>query len=277
MASSSFRPITSESIVAYLKKNIGIRDTYRKILSQEIIDRAAREKGLSVKPEEIQKEADRVRRQKRLEKAAETFAWLTEEMISPDDWEAGIKDFVIRHKLAQTLFAEEAQKHFAQNRLDYEQVLLYQLVVPYERLAIELLYQIEEEEISFYEAAHLYDIDEKRRHQCGCEGKLFRWSLHPKISALIFSSPAGQVVGPVKTDLGYHLIKVEEVTQAELTPQIHQEIIDKLFEAWLEGEINYRFYNQAEQNSPSGPKPNPANQTPNSAPNPPSQVSGTRG
>jgi parvulin-like peptidyl-prolyl isomerase len=272
MASSSFRPITSESIVAYLKKNIGIRDTYRKILSQEIIDRAAREKGLSVKPEEIQKEADRVRRQKRLEKAAETFAWLTEEMISPDDWEAGIKDFVIRHKLAQTLFAEEAQKHFAQNRLDYEQVLLYQLVVPYERLAIELLYQIEEEEISFYEAAHLYDIDEKRRHQCGCEGKLFRWSLNPKISALIFSSPAGQVVGPVKTDLGYHLIKVEEIIQAELTPQIHQEIIDKLFESWLEGEINYRFYNQAEPNSPSAPNSNPANQTSNSAPNPPSQV-----
>jgi parvulin-like peptidyl-prolyl isomerase len=263
MAPSSFRSITSESIVAYLKKNITIREIYRKILSQEIIDRAAQEKGLTVQPEEIQKQADRVRREKRLEKAAETFAWLTEEMITPDDWEAGIKDLVIRNKLAQTLFAEEAKKHFAQNRLDFERVLLYQLIVPYERLAIELLYQIEEEEISFYEAAHLYDIDEQRRHKCGCEGKLYRWSLHPKISSLIFSAPAGQVLGPVKTDTGYHLIKVEEVIEAEFTPEIQQEIVDKLFESWLEGELNYRLYNQVEQNTYSTPSPNP-----NSNPNP---------
>jgi parvulin-like peptidyl-prolyl isomerase len=244
MTSSNFRSISSESVTSFLKKNFTIKDICRQILSQEIINQTAREKSIVVEPKEIQKEADRMRRQKRLDKASQTFAWLTEEMITPDDWEEGIKDRILRQKLARTLFAEEAQKHFAQNRLDFEQVLLYQLVVSSERLALELLYQIEEEEISFYEAAHLYDIDEKRRYQCGCEGKLYRLSLHPKVSALIFSSPAGQVLGPIKTDLGYHLFKTEEFFKAELTPPIHQEIIDKLFESWLQGELNYKIYNQ---------------------------------
>jgi parvulin-like peptidyl-prolyl isomerase len=251
MISSSFRSISSDLITSFLKKNFTLKDICRQILSQEIIDRTAQENGVVVEPQEIQKEADRMRRQKRLDKASQTFAWLTEEMATPDDWEEGIKDRILRKKLAQKLFAEEAQKHFAQNRLDFEQVLLYQLVVSYERLALELLYQIEEEEISFYEAAHLYDIDEKRRYQCGCEGKLYRLNLHPKISASIFSSPAGQVLGPVKTDLGYHLFKTEEFVKAELTPQIHQEIIDKLFESWLQGELNYRIYDRVPPQSPS--------------------------
>jgi parvulin-like peptidyl-prolyl isomerase len=250
MTSSTFRSISSESVTSFLKKNFTMKDICRQILSQDIINRTAREKGIVVEPLEIQREADRMRRQKRLEKASQTFAWLTEEMITPDDWEEGIKDRILRQKLAQALFAEEAQKHFAQNRLDFEQVLLYQMVVSYERLALELLYQIEEEEISFYEAAHLYDIDEKRRYQCGCEGKLHRFSLHPKISALIFSSPAGQVLGPVKTDLGYHLFKTEEFVKAELTPQVHQEIIDKLFESWLQGELNHIIYDRVPSQSP---------------------------
>lgn len=31
-----------------------------------------------------------MRREKRLEKATDTLAWLTDEMITPKDWEAGI-------------------------------------------------------------------------------------------------------------------------------------------------------------------------------------------
>ncbi len=240
------RSISSELVVTFLKKNLSMKDIYRQILSQEIINRTAQEKGIVANPEEIQAEADRMRRQKKLEKAAQTFAWLAEEMMTPDDWEDGIKDRIIRQKLAQTMFAEEAQKHFAQNRLDFEQVLLYQLVVSDENLAVELLYQIEEEEISFYEAAHLYDRDEKRRHHCGCEGKLYRWSLHPQVSALIFSSEVGQVLGPVQIDSGYHLVKVEEIIKAELTPQVHQDIISKLFDAWLQGELNYLIYSQVQ-------------------------------
>lgn len=236
-------------IVNFLKKTVKLKEVYLQIIHQQIIQEAAQKANLVVTPQEIQSEADRFRLKMRLEKAAETLAWLKDQMISADDWENGIHDQLLSEKLARHLFAKEAEQHFAQNRLDFEQVLLYQIVIPYEKLAQELFYQIEEEEISFYQAAHYYDLDEKRRHQCGYEGKLYRWNILPEISAAIFASTQGQIVGPIKTELGYHIIKVEEFIEPQLTPELHQEIIKKMFDKWLEGEVNYLLHNQTNSNS----------------------------
>lgn len=244
MNSLSQITIVPDEIVNYLKKDIQLREVYQKILYQKIINQAAQERDITVTSEEIQAEADKQRYEKRLEKAADTVAWLTDQMIATDDWEAGIRDCLLAKKLNEHLFAKEAEKFFTQNRLDYEQILLYQIVVPYEKLAQELFYQIEEQEISFYEAAHLYDVDEQRKQQCGYEGKLYRWSLKPDLAAVVFSAQPGEVVGPLKTEQGYHILKVEEFIQAELTPERRQDILNRMFKEWLASELNYMIYNQ---------------------------------
>jgi parvulin-like peptidyl-prolyl isomerase len=233
-----------DEIVSFLKRNIQLKEVHQKILQQRVIHKAAQERGLTVTPEEIQAEANRIRFLKRLEKASDTMAWLADEMITPDDWEAGMRDRLLSQKLANSLFAKEVEKVFAQNRLDFEQVLLYQIIVSDGKLAQELFYQIEEREISFYEAAHLYDIDEKRRHQCGCEGKLDRWKLKPDMAAIIFGTELGQAIGPLQTEQGYHILMVEEFIPAELTPQRYQELLDSMFKQWLASEVTYMIHNQ---------------------------------
>lgn len=236
--------IVPEEIVSYLKKNIQLKEIYEKILAQRIVEQACQERDITLTPEEIQAEAEKMRREKRLEKAADTLAWLKEEMLAPDDWEAGIRDHLLSQKLAKFLFDKEIQKVFAQNKIDYEQVSLYQIVVSSDKLAQELFFQLEEREISFYEAAHLYDIDEKRRCQCGYEGKLQRWKLKADLAAAIFTSQPGEVVGPIQIAQSYHLLMVEEFIPAELTPETYQEIIDRMFKQWLAGEINYLLHSQ---------------------------------
>lgn len=236
--------IETDEILNFLKKNIRLKEVSHEILHQKIINQSAQERGLTVTAEEIQAEADRQRREKRLEKASDTIAWLADQIITVDEWEEGIRDRLLAQKLAKFLFDKEVEKFFVQHRLDYEQILLYQIVVPYEKLAQELFYQIAEKEISFYEAAHLYDIDEKRRYLCGYEGKLYRWSLKPDIAAIIFGTKSGDITDPIKTEQGYHLFKVEEFIPAELTPELRQEIINKMFKEWLASELNYILHNQ---------------------------------
>ncbi len=233
-----------DEILNFLKKNIQLKEVYQRILSQKIINHVAEDKGLTVTPEEIQAEADKQRLAKRLEKASDTLAWLADQMITPEDWEAGICDRLLAQKLAQFLFHKEVEKFFAQNKLSFDQILLYQIIVADEKLAQELFYELEEREISFYEAAHLYDIEERRREQGGFEGKLYRWNLKPDIATAIFSKPVGEVIGPIKTALGYHLLRVEEFIPAELTPERYQEILDRMFQDWLASEINYRIHSQ---------------------------------
>ena len=231
--------IQPETITFALRKEMQIKEVCRKVFHQKIIDQAVESRGICLIPDEIQAEADRMRYENRLFRSSDTLAWLSDQLVTADDWEAGIRDRLITQKLAQTLFAKEVERFFAENQLEFDQVLLYRFAVPYEQFAQEISYQIQEDEISFYEAAHLYDIDCQRRYHCGYEGKLYRRSLKPDLSAIVFSATPGQVIGPLIIDQASHLLMVEEFIPAELTPERHQEILNRMFSEWLTSELNY--------------------------------------
>lgn len=234
--------IELDEILNFLKKQLQFREVYQQILYQKVITKAVQERNITITPEEIQAEADYQRREKRLEKASDTLAWLEEQMITPDDWEAGICDRLLWKKLAEDLFSKEVEKYFAQNRINFEQVSLYQFTVADAKVAQEIFYQIEEQEISFYQAANFYDLDENRRNQCGFVGYIDRWQLKPDIAAAVFSGQVGEVIGPLKTEEGHHLLMVKEFIPAELTPKRYQEILEGMFKEWLNSEVNYMIY-----------------------------------
>jgi len=235
--------IEASEIIELLRQELQLKTFTQKVWQKKVIEKAAQERGLTVTPEEIQVVGDQLRREKRLEKAADTIAWLADQMISVEDLEAGICDRILTQKLAEHLFSKEVEKIFVQNKLQFDQIILYQIVVANRQLAQELFYQIQEGEISFFDAAHLYDIDENRRHLCGCEGKVYRWGLKPDIAVAVFSAQPGEVIRPIQTDRGYHLCMVEKFLPAELTPQRYQEILHNLFNEWLSNEVNYLLYN----------------------------------
>ena len=234
--------IDSETIVNFLKQEIRLKDVCQEIVFRDIIQRAAQEHGLNVTDDEIQEEANRQRYEKRLESSEATYAWLDEQLITPDDWEAGIQKRLQSKKLAEVLFRASIQPYFSQYQVEYEQAILYHITLPYELLAQELFYQIEEEEISFYEAAHLYDTDEKRRLYCGYEGLVHRWDLEADISARIFGSRPKEIIEPIQIKEEFHLYMVEDFLPAELTDQVAQTIRQKLFNDWLLKELDYRVH-----------------------------------
>lgn len=235
--------IEANEIIKLLRQDLQLKPFCQKVLQKKVIDKAAGERGLTVTPEEIQVVGDQLRREKRLEKAADTIAWLADQMVSVEDLEAGIGDRLLTQKLAEHLFSKEVEKNFFQNKLQFDQIILYQIIVTNLQLAREIFYQIQEGEISFFDAAHLYDIDENRRHLCGCEGKVYRWGLKPDIAVAVFGAKPGEVIRPIETERGYNLFMVEKFLPAELTPERYQEILHNMFKEWLANEVNYLLYN----------------------------------
>lgn len=231
--------VNDQDITAFLKKTLQYKGIHQAVFSQRIIDRAAQDREIWVSEEEIQEEADRQRRNLRLERAEDTLTWLREQQVDSDDWEHGIRARLLKQKLKETLFSSEIERTFNQSRLEFDKVRLYQIVVPYAPLSQELFYQIEEEELSFYEVAHAYDIDKMRRYRCGYEGLVNRRSLIPALAAAVFSIPQGKLTGPVQTEQGYHLLLPEEFIKAQLTDEIRQEIVDRLFQDWMASELTY--------------------------------------
>ena len=233
-------------IEKHLKQELQLKQICSKILQQKIIAKTAASRNIAVAEQEIEAEANKIRCNLRLEKASDTLAWLKENLTEPEEWEMAIRNSLLRRKLAQHLFDDAIEPYFAQNRPKYDRFVLYQLVVPYQKLAQELFYQVEEEEISFYQAAHLYDIEPQRRNVCGYEGEVHRWNYTADIAAVIFKTPVviGELIGPIRSPQGYHLFKIENYLPAQLTTEIKQEILNNLFEQWLASELNYLIHSE---------------------------------
>ena len=247
--------IDLEDIESYLQEEFKLRQVCCDIVYQKIIQEAASARNIVVTEEEIETKANQIRCSLRLEKASDTMAWLADNLLDADRWEIAINRNLLADKLAKSLFDEKVEPYFAQNRLMYDRFIVYQLVVPYEKLAQELFYQIEEEEISFYQAAHLYDLDPQRRRVCGYEGEVHRWNYPPDIAAALFKTPIAlrEVIGPIHTEQGYHLFAIEDYIPGELTPELRQQIIGEIFKQWLNSELNYMIHSDRHLNSQSIP------------------------
>lgn len=231
--------VEPEEVVNFLKSEMNFKEVCQNVWFQRLINHTAQERGINVTPAEIEAEANRQRREKHLEKAADTLAWLAGQLVSADDWEIGIRDRLLSKKLAEALFAQDVELFFMENQLEFEQVSFYQIIVESAKLAQEIYYQIAESEITFYDAAHIYDIDMQRRKHCGYEGNIYRFALEPDIAAALFSTSPEELIGPLKSDQGYHLLLVDEFIPAKLTPERYQKILNDMFNNWLNKELEY--------------------------------------
>ncbi|MFQ4144541.1 peptidylprolyl isomerase [Chlorogloeopsis sp. ULAP02] len=235
-------PVEVNEIVQFLKQNFQVKEICQKVLYQRIIETAAYEKGLTVTKAEVQAEENHLYREMHLSKKSDIYIWLANQIIDLEDWETGIRNRLLAKKLANHLFALGVEMFFNLNASDFDQALIYKIVVPSVEIAKEVLYQIEAKQVSFYEAAHLYDIDERRRHQFGYEGKIYRWNIESTIATVLFSGTPGQVFGPLAVKEGYSLLMVEEFIPAELNAQSYQDVLNHIFQQWLAMELNYLLH-----------------------------------
>jgi parvulin-like peptidyl-prolyl isomerase len=100
-------------------------------------------------------------------------------------------------------------------------------------MAFELRAQILEEGADFYALARRYSQDAATRPSGGYVGKVPRKSLSAAVEAAVFGAKAGDLVGPLKVDRGWHLLKVEDLHPAVLDETTRQTLRTALFEEWL--------------------------------------------
>jgi parvulin-like peptidyl-prolyl isomerase len=229
--------ITAEDIFKQVKLSLQIPDLIQSIVSHKIITDAATEAGITVDKEELQQAADTIRLLQKLHGAKETFAWLEKHHLSIDDLEEIAYFTTISQKLMTHLFANKVEPYFYENQLNYAGVVMYEVVFQDEDLAMELFYSIQEQEISFYDVAHKYIKDKELRRKGGYGGILSRKDLKSEISAAVFGTTPPEVLKPIVTSNGIHLILVEEIIQAELNDQLRYQIVSDLFVEWVKHKV----------------------------------------
>lgn len=229
--------ITNKEILQQVKLSSKIPDIIEGIVNRKIIENAAVEFGIQAETEELQKTADTLRLVNQLNSAADTWKWLEKQGLSLDEFEKIVQNTVISAKLANHLFGNKVEQYFYENQLEFTSAVIYEVIVDDEDLALELYYAIKEEEMSFYDVARQYIQDKELRRKGGYLGIVHRKDLKPEISPAVFASKAPQLLKPIITSKGAHLIFVEEIMQQELDNQLRFKILSDLYTAWLKQQV----------------------------------------
>ncbi|MEQ8542040.1 MAG: peptidylprolyl isomerase [Coleofasciculus sp. D1-CHI-01] len=229
--------ITNEDILNQVKLSCQIPDLIEQIVTRKIITTAASEAGITMDTEELQEAANKLRLMNKLLSADDTWTWLKKQSLSLDDFEEIVYYTAISGKLAAHLFVDKVEPYFYEHQLDYASAVIYEVVLDDEDLAMELFYAITAEEMSFYDIAQQYIQTVELRRKGGYRGMVQRQDMKPEISAAVFAATPPQMLKPIMTSQGVHLIFVEEMIQPELDEKVRLEIVSDLFTAWLKRKI----------------------------------------
>jgi parvulin-like peptidyl-prolyl isomerase len=135
--------------------------------------------------------------------------------------------------LRETLTLGKVEQYFAERRLSFDAATVSRLVLEHEDVARELRAQIVEDGVDFHTMARQYSIDEASRPTGGYSGEISRQEMDAELEATVFGSEPGDTIGPIKTENGWELIKLEELHRAKLDEVTREKIEAILFDDWL--------------------------------------------
>lgn len=235
--------ISLHEIVQQLKISCQFPTVVQAVVAHRIVTQMAQSVGIEIEAAELQKAADSFRLKNNLSSAKQTLAWLQQYMLSIDDLEALVYHTVLSAKLAAHLFKDKVEPYFAEHKLDYTQVVLYEVVFSSLDLATELFYALQEQEITFAEMARQYAQNPEHRRRGGYCGLLMRKDLKPELCAAVFAATPPQILKPIVIGKKVHLVWVEEILLPALDDALAQQIQSELFAQWLQqqtAKIDYR-------------------------------------
>jgi parvulin-like peptidyl-prolyl isomerase len=225
--------ITQEDLIQQIKLSCQIPAIVEQIVTRKVIIAAAEEAGITVDTEELQKAADQTRLAHKLHSSDDTWKWLEKHGLSLDDFEEMVYNGVLFVKLSQKLFIDKIEPFFYEHQLEYVGVVMYEVILDDEDLALELFYAIQAGEMNFFDVAQKYIQDIELQRKFGYKGILKRKDLKPEISAVVFAAKPPQLLKPIVTSKGASLIYVKEIIQPELNHQLRYQILSDLFSNYL--------------------------------------------
>jgi foldase protein PrsA len=220
--------ITKDELYDAMKGQYG-QSALDQLISEKILESELKKANIVISEGDTQKELQEMIAQYG---GQEQFdALLTNYGYSLEDFKTNIQMNLKLQKLLEpkiTITEDEMKAYFDANKETFdvkEQVKASHILVDSEAKAKEV-----KEKLSaggdFAALAKEYSIDTSNSEQGGALGFFSRGDMVPEFENVAFSLEAGTISDPVKTDFGYHIIKLEEKTTAKAA--VYEETKDQL-------------------------------------------------
>jgi parvulin-like peptidyl-prolyl isomerase len=220
-------------IVDYLRHSAKFAEVATSAEESALIVKLCQHFGLEVSETEWQEEGDVFRLKHKLLGVKETTDWLEQQRITLEDWSEGIRLKLLTKKLKEHLFGANIDLHYIANRDQYQQVALSQILVLDRETATTIKESLLADPNSFCALALEHSQGKQSHTHGGFLGVLYVSQLAPEIGQAIAKMPPGEIIGPVQTKLGYHLLRVEKWFPSVMSESVREEIFNTLWQLWL--------------------------------------------
>jgi len=200
-----------------------------------LVEEAVTVEPLELSDAELQHAMDSFRRAHRLYTAEDTYLWMERRGVTHEQLERLVGDQATVAGLRERVTDGRVEPYFAEHRADFDTASIARLEVSDEATARDLCEQIRRGELDFYQAAQravLATVGASTRRSRELFAVVQRGQVSPALAALFAADP-GELVGPLRTEEGYAIVRVLSVTPARLDEPTRSAIKKILFEQWL--------------------------------------------
>lgn len=209
--------ISKDELYDVMVKSIG-EDALNYLISQKIIDLEAKKQNIVVTNEDINKELEKVYAYYGGEEAFKQSLQMSG--YSFEEYKKSLSMNIKTKKLLQpriSITEDEMKAYFEENKQDFaqeKQVKARHILVENEEKAKEIIAKLRNGD-DFAELAKKYSIDPATKENGGDLGFFGKGDMVKEFEDVAFSLKVGEISSPVKTQYGYHIIKVEEKKEAQ--------------------------------------------------------------
>ncbi|WP_017314972.1 peptidylprolyl isomerase [Mastigocladopsis repens] len=226
-------PATDADVIAYLRRSAKLAEIAALAERDALVLAGCEKFGITVSEEEVQAAGDDFRQERKLWGLQETMAWLDQQRIGVEDWSQGIRVALLEKKLKEHLFGAGVDGEYMRNRDRYRRVAVSQILVVDLDTAWKIVQMLREGHASFCALALEYSKGKQSQEKGGFVGIRFLVELTPEIAETINNAKEGEILGPVQSKLGYHVVRVEKWFPTVLNQAVREQIMDSLFQGWL--------------------------------------------
>jgi peptidyl-prolyl cis-trans isomerase C len=240
------------------------------LIEFEIAKAYAQENGITVSEEEVNREIETIKDQISEQAQAQGMNVGREEAFAQALQQAGLSQEQLREQLQEQLPVQKVQERVvgdveaSQEEVEqfYEENKELQFTTPEQRCGRHILFNKDQKEKAeevksqlenggdFAELAKEYSQDPGSAEQGGDLGCVGRGETVPNFEEAIFNAEKGEIVGPVETEFGYHVIEVTEIkaqstkpleeVEAQIREQLSTNLQAEEFSAWIEKQKEQR-------------------------------------
>jgi parvulin-like peptidyl-prolyl isomerase len=234
LADLSLIPVTDSDVLTHLRQTQQLASITCQVEQTHLVRQLCRRLDLQVSDEVLQQAGDAFRRDHQLLGVPETLAWLNKQHISAEDWTEGIRQQLLAQQLANHLFGAMIDGSYMSNRHLFRRVALSQIVVRDLAIAQQLAPQLQQQPASLSALALEYSQSRPSKDQGGFVGIHYLMDFAPEIIEAITNHPAGDIIGPVESQQGYHLFRIDKWFAPNLNEETRQTLLTKMLKNWLE-------------------------------------------